>query len=71
MAERGVTIPVPLDVYGMAKERYGVMFLARLFVIDKYQKTILVSLSGILIQVSIRHTYNFSLFKKVIHLKVR
>ncbi len=47
------------------------MFLPRLFVIDKYQKTILVSLSGILIQVSIRHTYNFSLFKKVIHLKVR
>ncbi len=38
LKEKGITIPVLLDVYGIAKKEYGVVSLPRLFVIDKYRK---------------------------------
>ncbi|MBC8175536.1 MAG: TlpA family protein disulfide reductase [Candidatus Marinimicrobia bacterium] len=42
LKKKGITIPVLLDVYGIAKKEYGVVFLPRLFVIDKYRKIRLV-----------------------------
>jgi len=38
LAEKGITIPILIDVYGMAKKNYGATTLPRLFVIDKYRK---------------------------------
>lgn len=38
LKKKGITIPVLLDVYGIAKKKYGVVSLPRLFVIDKYRK---------------------------------
>lgn len=38
LKEKGVSIPILLDVYGMAKKNYGVTTLPRLFLIDIYRK---------------------------------
>ena len=38
LAEKGITIPTLIDVYGMTKKNYGATTLPRLFVIDKLRK---------------------------------
>ena len=38
LAEKGITIPTLIDIYGMAKRNYGATTLPRLFVIDKLRK---------------------------------
>jgi thiol-disulfide isomerase/thioredoxin len=38
LAEKGITIPTLIDIYGMAKKNYGATTLPRLFVIDKLRK---------------------------------
>lgn len=37
LKNKGITIPILQDVYGMAKKNYGVTTLPRLFVIDKFR----------------------------------
>ena len=38
LAKKGITIPILIDVYGMAKKNYGATTLPRLYVIDKLRK---------------------------------
>jgi len=38
LKEKGITMPVLQDIYGMAKKNYGVTALPRLFVIDKFRQ---------------------------------
>lgn len=38
LKKKGITIPILIDIYGMAKKNYGVTTLPRLFVIDRYRK---------------------------------
>lgn len=45
LKERGITIPILNDVYGMAKKSYGATTLPRLYVVDKY-KTIQYAAKG-------------------------
>lgn len=42
LKEKGITIPVLVDVYGMTKKSYGVTTLPRLFIIDKFGKVRLI-----------------------------
>ena len=37
LKEKEITVPVLMDIYGMAKKNYGVITLPRLFVIDKFR----------------------------------
>ncbi|MFQ6676106.1 MAG: TlpA family protein disulfide reductase [Fidelibacterota bacterium] len=38
LKQKGITIPVLQDIYGMTKKSYGVTTLPRLFIIDKFRK---------------------------------
>lgn len=38
LIEKGITVPVLQDVYGMAKKNYGVITLPRLYMIDKFRQ---------------------------------
>ena len=37
LKQKGITIPILQDIYGMAKKNYGVVTLPRLYVIDKFR----------------------------------